>query len=212
MSELTPRKERERVFRRNEIQQAASKLFAVKGFNSTTLEEIAEAAEFGKGTIYNYFQNKEEIYLSIISDVLENIGNILEESDAKGETFEIFVKEYIGNIFKYCVENKFSYLIFVREIAHFDPLLKKENNSCLTDYHSLSQKIMNRRFKTAVQNFELKKYDVQKIINFFIHVVFPYIHYLLLCNPLDKILVEEEKEIIADFLLNGILLKKQLSN
>lgn len=45
MNEGTPRKERERVFRRNEIQNAASKLFATKGFNSTTLEFASESEQ-----------------------------------------------------------------------------------------------------------------------------------------------------------------------
>ena len=64
------RKERERLFRKQEIISAAIKLFAKKGYEHTTLDEIAEASEFGKGTIYNYFQSKEEIYLAIVEDLL----------------------------------------------------------------------------------------------------------------------------------------------
>lgn len=38
----------------------------LKGFHNTTLEEIASHAGFGKGTIYNYFSSKEELFYAII--------------------------------------------------------------------------------------------------------------------------------------------------
>ncbi|MDP2302280.1 MAG: TetR/AcrR family transcriptional regulator [Ignavibacteria bacterium] len=208
MNESIPRKERERVFRRNEIQTAASKLFALKGFNSTTLEEIAESAEFGKGTIYNYFQNKEEIYFSIIEDVLENTSKILEKSDKLSKSLQEFVKLYIDQIFNYCIENKFSYLIFVREIAHFDPIFTKEKNESLINYHNLSQKILTKQFKNALKEDVIKPFETKKVINFFIHVVFPYVHYLLLCTPVEEINIKAETDFISEILLSGMLSDK----
>ena len=48
------RKERERLARESEIIAAAEKLFIAKGFESTTMDEIAEAAEFTRRTV-SYF-------------------------------------------------------------------------------------------------------------------------------------------------------------
>ena len=61
-TEIASRKERERAMRRNEIVIAACDVFASRGFNDATLEEIAEKAEFGKGTLYNYFDSKELLF------------------------------------------------------------------------------------------------------------------------------------------------------
>jgi AcrR family transcriptional regulator len=55
------RKQRERAARQAEIIDAAEALFAAKGFESTTMEEIAEEAEFGKPTLYSYFKSKDEL-------------------------------------------------------------------------------------------------------------------------------------------------------
>jgi TetR/AcrR family transcriptional regulator len=55
------RKERERAARREEIIDAAEALFAAQGFENTTMDEIAERAEFGKPTLYSYFKSKDEI-------------------------------------------------------------------------------------------------------------------------------------------------------
>src|SRR5881398_3963057 len=49
---------RERLFR------AALNLFAEKGFAETTVEDITEAADVGKGTFFNYFPSKDHILLA----------------------------------------------------------------------------------------------------------------------------------------------------
>jgi TetR/AcrR family transcriptional regulator len=59
------RKERERANRRKEIIDAAQDLFLSKGFENTTMEEIAEKAEFGKPTLYAYFKSKDEILFRV---------------------------------------------------------------------------------------------------------------------------------------------------
>ena len=56
------RRERERQARENEIVAAAEALFCEKGFDATAMDEIAAAAQFTKRTLYQYFQNKEELF------------------------------------------------------------------------------------------------------------------------------------------------------
>ncbi len=62
---LKERKQREKDMRREQIQNAAKNLFIQKSYNTTTMEEIAEQAELSPATIYNYFKNKEELYVSL---------------------------------------------------------------------------------------------------------------------------------------------------
>lgn len=59
------RKQRERATRKREILDAAEHLFFSKGFENTTMDEIAERAEFGKPTLYTYFKSKEEILFHV---------------------------------------------------------------------------------------------------------------------------------------------------
>lgn len=62
---IAERKERERKQRRNDILDAAEKVFFKKGFNQATMDELAEEAELSKGTLYLYFENKEDVYFGI---------------------------------------------------------------------------------------------------------------------------------------------------
>lgn len=65
------RKEREKQARREAIMASARELFFAKGFNATTMDEIAHKAELSKGALYLYFGSKEELYVTIMSKGLE---------------------------------------------------------------------------------------------------------------------------------------------
>ena len=48
----------------------ARQLFAKKGFEETTMNDIAVASQKGRRTLYTYFKNKEEIYYAVIESEL----------------------------------------------------------------------------------------------------------------------------------------------
>ena len=70
------RKERERLAKRQEIIAAARKVFAQKGYDHATLDEIAAKAEFAKGTLYNYFDSKETLFREIVTSMLDELARI----------------------------------------------------------------------------------------------------------------------------------------
>ena len=62
---IVERKEREKEQRRNDILDAAEKVFFKKGIEQATMDDVATEAELSKGTIYLYFKSKEELYIAI---------------------------------------------------------------------------------------------------------------------------------------------------
>lgn len=60
------RRQRQQAERKEQIIQAAAGLFASKGFHRTTTRDIAEAAELSEGTLYNYFENKDDLLIGIM--------------------------------------------------------------------------------------------------------------------------------------------------
>ncbi len=68
---IQERKQRERERRRQQIMVAAKKVFTAKGFNKTTMEDIAKEAELSPGTLYLYFKNKDELYASLSLRILQ---------------------------------------------------------------------------------------------------------------------------------------------
>lgn len=64
---------------RNLLVDTARQLFAKKGFEATTMNEIALASGKGRRTLYTYFSSKEEIYFAVIQSELDRLTNRMEE-------------------------------------------------------------------------------------------------------------------------------------
>jgi AcrR family transcriptional regulator len=65
------RREREKAARQEAIMVSARKLFFTKGFNATTMDEIALRAELSKGALYLYFPSKEALYVTVLNEGLK---------------------------------------------------------------------------------------------------------------------------------------------
>jgi AcrR family transcriptional regulator len=59
--------------RREEILTAAIKVFGKKGFAATCVGDVADAAKMAKGTVYLYFESKEEIYATAVRLAIERL-------------------------------------------------------------------------------------------------------------------------------------------
>lgn len=203
--QVLTRKERERIFRRNEIIAAAIPLFAEKGFHSTTLEEIAVNSEFGKGTIYNYFTNKEEIYSSILENVVTENLKLLKDANAIYLNFEDFIRNYTSSVIHFCVENRNAFQLWVREIAH----LSIEKIDFQWEHLSVNMKemsdILAKRFQQAINKHEVIKVEAAHLVSLYYHIVYPFINHLIVCNKSDQIDTTAESNFLLTVFLNGIL-------
>jgi len=86
---IEERKEREKEQRRQQIIDAAEKVFAAKGFSGATVENIAEEAELSPATLYLYFKNKDALYaslnLKILKVLTEKIENVYHQNGLNPE-------------------------------------------------------------------------------------------------------------------------------
>lgn len=79
------RRERHRAETRERIFHAALELFARRGFLETTVEDITEAADVGKGTFFNYFPTKEHVLARYGEERLQELERSLERARAGKE-------------------------------------------------------------------------------------------------------------------------------
>jgi TetR/AcrR family transcriptional regulator len=81
------RKERETRLRQKIIIEAAEELFLQQGYDNTSMDEIAHKSEFSKGTLYNYFKSKEDLYLAIATkayEILVELTNQFTQNEKPG--------------------------------------------------------------------------------------------------------------------------------
>lgn len=83
---ITERKAREKERRKNEIIDAAERVFFSKGLANATMDDVAEEAELSKGTLYLYFKSKEDLYLAINYRGTLILKSMFEQAVAKQET------------------------------------------------------------------------------------------------------------------------------
>ena len=134
------RKQREFEARREEILLAAERIFSQNGFFKTGMAEIAEAAQFAMGTVYRFFKSKEEMYISLVEDKVEDLLARLEEAirsevsasdklravirvklafaDQNRDFFRIYVSEWSG--FEWTVKSAFGERVWKRYLAQID--------------------------------------------------------------------------------------------
>lgn len=83
--------------KRSEIAQKAIAVLAKRGFQATTIQEIADAAGLGKGTIYHYFKTKEEILLVVSEQIFHeterSFGAALLRIDEPMEKLSALIEE-----------------------------------------------------------------------------------------------------------------------
>lgn len=82
--------------KRRDILTAARSLFKIKGFHNTKMEEIALNAGVGKGTLYEYFTSKQEIFDETCIDKVTVIRDAIEEISNKNINFKEKLSEMIS--------------------------------------------------------------------------------------------------------------------
>ncbi len=74
------RRERQKAETREQLYRAALDVFAERGLSASTVEEITRAAGVAKGTFFNHFRTKEEVFKVFIEIQLTNVARAVEES------------------------------------------------------------------------------------------------------------------------------------
>jgi AcrR family transcriptional regulator len=89
---LASRRERRSAEIRERLFRAALDLFAAKGFAETTVEDITENADVGKGTFFNYFPSKDHILLAFGEMQLAKLEVAIEEARRNNEPMPEFLR------------------------------------------------------------------------------------------------------------------------
>ena len=96
---IAERKEREKQLRREEIVLAAEKVFFSKGFDLSTMDDIAEEAELSKGTLYLYFKSKEDLHMAVARKSIRLLRAVTLQASEGGGT----ALEKLGRMGRACI-------------------------------------------------------------------------------------------------------------
>ena len=142
-------------FRSSEILEAARRVFARKGFDQATVEEIAEAAEVAKGTVYLYFDSKRAIYLAALRQGIEALYERTKEEIAKPTSARERLRVFIEVRLHYFDANRDFFKIYYSELANIFSFPSQLDPS-LQAFYNRQAKILETVLKDGVQRGEIR--------------------------------------------------------
>jgi len=186
--------------RRNQILDAATTVFAEKGFHRTTIKDIARAAGIADGTIYTYFSSKTEVLLGIL--------NRLNESTEREMQFALGSEQDVRAFFKAYVRQRIS-LIWPNAEVFRAVLPEMLVNVELRDLYY--QQVLVPTFRVAEHYFlaqmeagQLRKVDVPLAVRAIAGTVLGLLMTQLLGDELIAARWEELPEVLTTLMFDGL--------
>ncbi len=206
------RRDRERLVRRRAMLDAALTVFAEKGFQSATLDEVAERAEFGKGTLYNYFAGgKEAILFALFDEVYADVVNLIEtyfeRVESERPTRDVF-HGFIAETIAHLVERSDAFMLMAKEAHRMAFSEERENAAYFLGQRERIAAALALPIEKAMQAGTLRRMDAHGVA----HMLMGNIHgYLMYACPLGEHAptappdAEHGANLITTILFDGLL-------
>lgn len=146
-----------------QIIEAGEKLFAKKGFYPTTMEEVARAAGLAKGTIYLHFDDKRDLFFSIIEKKLDILLEKIEKEMRKHEFPSQRIKLAIGIHLRFLEENRDFFKIMQALPESLKQEMERRLKGRVIEKQSRYVEILDQLIRKGIRNQEIKPLDSRKL-------------------------------------------------
>lgn len=193
--------------KRQQILMAAARVFADRGFHRATVSDIAGEAGVGKGTIYEYFPSKKELFRQVVVHLFNSYSHYLTRLCREDLPLSRFLEKLLRDSVNFLLERRhFAQILLAdhpllgQEMFRFFWEIKEENIRQLSDY--VSKKIEKK---------EMRPFNPWLVSTIILHVLAALGHHLL-CEFQNRGLkeieaageVEKIVNAVQDILLSGL--------
>jgi len=193
------RRESKKSLKRERIIETAFELFSKKSYHEVMMEDVAKLTSVAKGTVYNYFSSKEELYFSIMKLRMENLTNSLTEK-IENETNPIdSLRSYVTHLYIFMMKYRNFFLMYRKES------LNKESEIC-GELKALETKLRDL-LAGIIRTGETKSLFRQIDEDFAVNVILGSIYGAVqqgIDNKINEQETRKEKEKIFDFILHSL--------
>jgi TetR/AcrR family fatty acid metabolism transcriptional regulator len=132
------------------IINAATKIFAKKGFYQAKVSEIAKEAKVADGTIYLYFENKDSILISLFEEQMSRVLDDMREGISKETDAVKKIEKFALNHLKLIEQNKDVAEIIQVELRQSSKFMKEYKNEKFAEYLNLIGDIIQEGQKKGI--------------------------------------------------------------
>ncbi len=160
---IAERKKREFENREQVILGAALNLFDCDEWLSVTVEQIAEAAEIGKGTVYKHFDSKEDIYARLTLDFYYGLLEQLEQLDLKRSSIHVLEDIFKVALHYHLAQPKFRRVTQYCKRVDFKINKSDEIREAFARLDSRFRTLIDDVLSRGMENLEIPRADVDKL-------------------------------------------------
>jgi uroporphyrinogen III methyltransferase/synthase len=201
MLNLSTKKGNSKQLKQKKIIEAASILFSRKSYHEVMMEEVAKLASIAKGTVYNYFSSKEELYFSIMKGRMENLNFSLKENISANQSSIDSLRSFITHLYMFMMKHQNFFLIYRKESLSADHVICSE----LIDLEKDLKEILNRIIKSGKTEGIFRDIDEELCVDLILGSIFGAVH-----RGIEKALNDDQKiterENVYNFALHGLFL------
>lgn len=150
-----PLTEEEQAKRRHEIFHQVVNVFLRKGFQETSMREIAEAAGLGKSTLYDYFKTKDEILVYYFEDQLNDLMVEAQQIAIQNKTADRRLREITQMHMEFLQANKNLFLKMSMEVQR----LKLESQKKIQEKRHAYQDLIRALIDEGIREGAFRKVD-----------------------------------------------------
>lgn len=189
------------VDRKKLIVDAATKSFSLFGYKATTMDQVSKLANVGKGTIYNFFKNKEELFDEIIGSLIKEMKEAAEEVIEPENSFYENVHAALFRILEFRKEHQLTIKLFQEEQEMGTPAVievRKRLEAAVISYIKV-------KITEAVDKGEIRRCDPEItafiMLQLYVSLIFDWEHQHV---PLDK---DEIAKLFEFYLFQGLSIR-----
>jgi AcrR family transcriptional regulator len=112
--------------RREEILDEATELFAERGYEGTSMSDLAERVGLRKASLFHHFTSKEVLYAAVLGRLVESVGQSIARSAFAPGTFEERLNALCDAITDLLGEQPFAARLLIREVMDWGPVARSE--------------------------------------------------------------------------------------
>lgn len=185
--------------KRAEILKAAARVFVEYGFDGAKIEDIAKAAGIGKGTVYEYFESKTDLFREMLRNSVEEYRQALAEKIAQGRD----IREKILNCSQYSTRFLSENLDMLEMAWQASTLMSKETRTWLIEEKLSIFRLLEDMVKDGVARAELRQgLEPELAVFSILGTIHQYYGKKVF---LDEVAPEKlDHEAVVDVILNGL--------
>jgi len=158
---------REREARIHLLLDSAERLFVEKGYAETSIQEIAEDADFSRTSVYQYFASKEEIYLRILDRYGDLLAERVTRATAGSSKVPEKIRAFLEEIRRIIREKPNFFSLYFIQRHQVEPRLSPELRARLNAKRRRLENVFRDFYRQGVERGEVRDIGVKDASNLF---------------------------------------------